>query len=398
MVLSIPSMESTTTTLLQSCLFEIAKIIEGATASDVQKVTAYAQQLSKKFEENGEPDAAKRIRQVLGKSRVSKLALARAESNLSAKLAPSLPVDSESRLALADEDHLRPEDVQVFLRADVQRTVNQLIACFRAAGQLAARGVGAATSMLMFGPPGCGKTQLARYIAAQLELPLLTARSDALISSYLGSTSKNVRLLFEHAMSRPCVLFLDEFDAVAKMRDDTRELGELKRVVISLLQNIDSMGHDHVLLAATNHEHLLDKAIWRRFNYRVHLAEPDEGIRSALLRRTLADFANEEMIQVAAALSKGMTGAQVRQTAQECVRSVILEGSEALQLREIIRAFVCSNPGAEKPAELSVGDEIRLVHKLGGKLLTQARLAEIFGMSQPQISRLLKEPHEHTER
>ena len=94
---------------------------------------------------------------------------------------------------------------------------------------------------MLYGVPGCGKSTVAKYIAQQIGLPLVIARLDALVSSLLGSTSKNIRKVFDFADSRPCILFLDEFDAIAKARDDQHELGELKRVINSLLQNIDSL-------------------------------------------------------------------------------------------------------------------------------------------------------------
>ena len=128
--------------------------------------------------------------------------------------------------------------------------------------------------MLLYGPPGCGKSRLARYTARKLGLELYVARLDGLISSYLGSTSKNIRALFEFASRTPCVLFLDEFDAIAKLRGDTQELGELKRVVNSFIQNLDTLGTQSVVLAATNHEVLLDAAVWRRFSYRLELSYP----------------------------------------------------------------------------------------------------------------------------
>ena len=110
--------------------------------------------------------------------------------------------------------------------------------------------------MLMYGPPGTGKSRLARHIAGELGLELYVARLDGLISSFLGSTSKNIRALFDFAAKTPCVLFLDEFDAIAKLRGDTQELGELKRVVNSFIQNLDSLGPQSIVLAATNHEEL----------------------------------------------------------------------------------------------------------------------------------------------
>lgn len=113
----------------------------------------------------------------------------------------------------------------------------------------------------MYSPPGCGKTSAARYLASELKLPLITAWHDTLISSLLGNTAKNIHHIFEYAKKQPCILFLDEFDAIAKARDDAHEMGELKRVVNSLLQNIDDFLQEGILIAATNHAKMLDTAV-----------------------------------------------------------------------------------------------------------------------------------------
>src|ERR1019366_8069185 len=236
-------------------------------------------------------------------------------------------------------------------------------------------GVGISPSMLVYGPPGCGKTQLARFIAGELELPLITARMDSLISSYLGSTAKDLRQLFDHASSRPCVLFLDEFDALAKMRDDSHELGELKRVVISLLQNIDALGPDHVLLAATNHDHLLDPAIWRRFKYKMRLMEPDEQARARMWRSFLSDFDSSEIVDLAAEISEGMTGAQIRQVASDCIRAAVLENQSVVKLSNVVRVILAANP---KIAQTLPDDEVGLwkaLRSLDRRKFTQSRLA-----------------------
>lgn len=264
--------------MIRELIFDLSKVVEGAVSGDAQKIVSYATRLSDRLEQGGEADLAKRLRGIISSSKVSRFGLAKA-SDLSS---PAIPVDSESRLPVADESTYHSGSIELYLPPNAQSALDTFLTFYRASSLLYAKGVGVSASMLLFGPPGCGKTQLAKYVAAETNLPLITARADSLISSYLGSTAKNIRSLFTHANSQPCVLFLDEFDSIAKMRDDDRELGELKRVVISLLQNIDAMGKDRILIAATNHEHLLDPAIWRRFACRIKLDLPNDESRASM--------------------------------------------------------------------------------------------------------------------
>lgn len=366
-------------------LLEILKIIEGGLAADRTKVQAYADQLADKLDNGGNKKAASRIRKSVGNSPQTEVNAADVASY------PRVPVDGESRVTLADEQRLVTSDVEVFLAPSVQRQLEEFLQFVKAADQLMAAGVGVTPSMLLYGPPGCGKTEIGRFISANLGLPLLTARTDGMISSYLGSTAKNIRLLFEHAMGRPCILFLDEFDALAKLRDDQHELGELKRVVVSLLQNIDALDSKTVFLAATNHEHLLDSAIWRRFAFKLHVQFPELEARRAMYCRFLGDFGDGSIANLAAQASQELSGATIRQIAEDSVRQCVVAGKQRVPESDLMMRVLRYRLPAEI-AETDINDEwIRYAKTIDPKVYTGQRLAEMFGISQPTVSRMLRQ-------
>jgi SpoVK/Ycf46/Vps4 family AAA+-type ATPase len=314
-------------------------------------------------------------------------------------VASRLPVDNESRLALADEEWVQPASVAVVLDTPLGQQVDEFIRYVKAADRLLANRVGIAPSMIIYGPPGVGKTELARFIAGQLGLPLVTARSDSLISSFLGSTAKNLRMLFEHAKSRPCVLFLDELDSVAKLRDDQHELGELKRVVVSLLQNIDALDNQTIVLAATNHHHLLDPAVWRRFTYKLELGLPGVDARRRLFSLFLDGQApSADEVDLFSSLAEGLTGADIRHVCENAIRAAVLADHSVVDPIEVLRGIVRSRIGLGVDFTATDSTQIKAVHDLNPKAFTLKRLAALFHSSEPTISRRLNDGDDHARR
>jgi AAA+ superfamily predicted ATPase len=224
-------------------------------------------------------------------------------------------------------------------------------------------------------------------VAAKLKMPLLTARADSLVSSYLGSTSKNIRALFSAAASQDCILFLDELDAVGKARDDAHELGELKRVVIGLLQNIDSTSSRLILIAATNHQHLLDPAIWRRFPSHIRIGLPSQAFRLALFRRFLRGSLSESFEAFAQA-AVGMSGAKIREiVTREQIQSVLHD--EPLTTRGMMIALTLSG-GSREPCPQTTGSLLRAIKQRNRAYFTNVRLANLLGLSRSEVSAHLR--------
>lgn len=164
-------------------------------------------------------------------------------------------------------DHLIFPD---YVRLTCQELVNEQ----NRSDLLQSYGIEPRNKLLLIGPPGNGKTSLAEAIAEALMIPLLTVRYESIIGSYLGETASRLSKLFEYAKTRECVLFFDEFETLGKERGDVHETGEIKRVVSSLLMQIDALPSYVIAIAATNHDSLLDKAAWRRFQIRLEIPKP----------------------------------------------------------------------------------------------------------------------------
>ncbi|MER7446743.1 ATP-binding protein [Microbacterium sp. NPDC097977] len=227
----------------------------------------------------------------------------------------AVPVDKDSSAPLATI--IMPDDVVTTLPlfpAPVQDNIDALLMEWMNADRIREAGLSPSPSLLVYGAPGTGKTTLALWLAQQLGRPVVLARLDGLISSFLGTTARNLGALFAFANRYDCVLVLDEFDAIAKVRDDPNEVGEIKRVVNALLQNLDVRVGRGVTVALTNHEALLDPAIWRRFEVQLAVPKPAFAQRVQIALRSLdagEDNARAEALLLAW-VADGLSGAELR--------------------------------------------------------------------------------------
>lgn len=162
----------------------------------------------------------------------------------------------------------------IILTETVQASIQELVEEHFRADLLRSYNLEPRHRVLLTGPPGNGKTSLAEALAERLMVPLLVVRYEAAIGSYLGETANRLGKLFEQVRTQRCVLFFDEFDVLAKERGDVHETGEIKRVVSSLLLQIDGLPSHTIVVTATNHPELLDRAVWRRFQLRLEMPPP----------------------------------------------------------------------------------------------------------------------------
>lgn len=180
--------------------------------------------------------------------------------------------------------------------------------------------------VLLVGPPGNGKTSLAEALSYELGSPMFVVRYESIIGSYLGETAVRLAKLFAQARTQRCVLFFDEFDVIGKERGDVHETGEIKRVVSSLLLQVDQLPSHVVVVTATNHSELLDRAVWRRFQLRLDLPTPGRAQRMAWFQRfeNRASFKLEHTHEHLARKLAGLSFAELEEFAQDVLRRHVL--------------------------------------------------------------------------
>ncbi|MGS0539190.1 AAA family ATPase [Xanthomonas oryzae] len=347
----------------------IVEFAEAALAADYTRLRKVGQRLARELDVC-DVEGARRLRLALSKKGVPLQASGFTEM---------LPVDAKSRLPLVEE-HSWPS-APTFLSQPAREQYENFLSDAENYSLLAAKGIASRLSLLLSGPPGTGKTLIAGQIAAQMGRKLYVARLDSVISSMLGDTAKNIRAIFDFVAGKNAVLFLDELDALAKMRDDRNELGELKRVVNTVIQGIDSLDAEAVVIGATNHPQMLDAAIWRRFSYKINFSLPDFDLRQALWAYFLGD--NEDLsgnANILAHLSEGLTGADIEQLALASRRRAVVESKEidwmALALRTLQENRANSDMAATNATDAR-------------KLLTQ-ELVNRFRAAQSDVARFLK--------
>jgi SpoVK/Ycf46/Vps4 family AAA+-type ATPase len=262
-------------------------------------------------------------------------------------LLPAPPVDKERGFPLLDLKQPQRAIEEISLANDGLLALEDLLEEHRRSDVLRSYGMQPSSKVIFYGPPGCGKTMAAEIIAYELDLPLAVVRLDALVSSFLGETAANLRKVFEFIAEQPMVVLFDEFDAIGKERSDTSEHGELRRVVNAVLQMMDAYQGKSLILAATNHEQILDNAIWRRFDETIVFPVPDAVQMQQILKlklrgvRRVFELDDAEMLK----LFEQRSGADIERIVRRAVKRMLLRSQEFLTVKDLKQAVMRESLG-----------------------------------------------------
>lgn len=382
----------------------IQSIIRSGLSGDQEALDKQVQRLLTRLEKAGQEKEAATVRRLLSSAtEIKELTPSKVEVSRSMITGEALtpdtipPIDRETGAQLCTVEFPSAIRTAPIYERDVKDTIDGLLDEWRHPEALRCVEVEPTRSLLIFGPPGSGKTMTAHHIAQNLELPLVMARIDGLISSFLGTTARNIANLFEFANRYACVLLLDEFDALAKQRDDPQEIGEIKRVVNTLLQNLDMRGDHGVTIAITNHDRLLDPAVWRRFETHVHIGEPNFEASTSLVKRFLLPILPDNgTVSIIAYCLKGRSGADIQRVCTSVKRTLALSGMKhnGPGVFQALRTVLARLPSHDHvPAKLLASDPEAFVSMITNDSqisISQQDIATATGMSTSKVSDLKK--------
>ena len=356
---------------------EILRIIEGGLTYDKRKVVSYSNKLADRLSQEGDTVLASCIRK--------KIENANMQSSVVADALRNAPLDLDSRLQIVEVIPPAGTINNIVLDPLTQSQIEEFVDIVQNSSKLEMQGIDIPKTLILYGQPGCGKTSIAHYISYQTGLPLVLARLDSLVSSLLGSTAKNIRKIFDYVRDFPSILFLDEFDAIAKARDDQKEIGELKRVINSLLQNMDTMPKHCILIAATNHPELLDRAVWRRFLQKVEVGMPKEEALEDLIRLFCGEGQEKAVNQILnikglMTIFEGMSPSDLKNLFDRAKVKGILAGQKDISISHLLFS-VFELQESEKT-------EDEYIIYLKSKGLTQRVINELTGISLRKIKSL----------
>ncbi len=353
---------------------DLVQLARLALAGRPQDVQTYVTRMSRKYQKLV-PDLGEQLKDLLKAAPTRK-------SPLRSETMATIPLDRDSKLDLLRIESTGLLEYEPIWHEHIEEALNQIVLEHQQADDLHGRGLGPTRTAIFTGPPGVGKTLAAHWLARELDRPLLILDLSAVMSSYLGRTGSNVRHVLDYAKGLPCVLLLDELDAIAKRRDDDQELGELKRLVTVLLQEIDDWPEGGLLVAASNHQELLDPAVWRRFEVQIEFGLPNrDAIEQAL--RLFVDDPSALETTWSAALAEVLSGqsySDIERQIKLLRRQAVLKKCDLSDLFPVlIRQHMDKHSKSSKK-------EIAL--RLGEAGLSQRAINELTGISRDTIRKL----------
>lgn len=358
---------------IHEIMYHMARLALAGRRQDVQM---FIRRVARQLQEE-KPEITKKLNELLAESPTR-------ETPLRSDELATAPIDRDSRLQLVRQELPVVLETDPIWNEEIYLKLSQIVAERAQEHLLVAEGLVPTKSILFTGPPGVGKTLAARWLAKELKRPLLTLDLAAVMSSFLGRTGANVRYVLDYAKSVESVLLLDELDSIAKRRDDSGDVGELKRLVTVLLQEIDDWPSSGLLVAATNHPDLLDPAVWRRFDMVVSFPMPSQDQTTSLITRLLSSKNIESnQIEILAVAHHGESFSEVERDVLRVMREAIVS-KEPLEgrLLQMVR---------DKTKDLPVTQRKQIASKLRGMGHSMREVSDWTGVHRNTIKGIAAE-------